>query len=108
MSKLYELATATIRLDKTKEFHELHKGILLPILEEYGIKPILLSETFVGGEIGKFFDVYEYSSWEEYQRIVNELKQNKELQEYYMKISKCILGTIEISLLEPMEYSPIK
>jgi hypothetical protein len=108
MFKIYELVTATIRLEKQEEFHRLHRTMLLPILERHGVKPVFMSVTYAGGQLGTFYDIYEYPDLAEYQRITDLVENDPELIPYYKLIQPCILGTIEIKLLRAMEYSPIR
>jgi NIPSNAP len=104
--KIFELVTATVRLHKAEEFHRLHRTVLLPILEQHGVKPVFLSETYTGGEIGRFYDIYEYPDLAEYQRITALVEQDPGLPGYYELIEQCILGTISITLLRAVDYSP--
>lgn len=106
--KIFELVTGTVRLQKAKEFQHLHQTVLLPILERHGVKPVFLSETYAGGEVGKFYDIYEYPDLAAYQRITALVEQDAEMPGYYELIQGCILGTISITLLRTMEYSPLQ
>jgi hypothetical protein len=108
VEKIFELVTGTVRLQKAEEFHRLHKEVLLPLLARHGVKPVFLSVTYVGGQIGKFYDIYEYPDLAAYQRITTLVEQDPELPGYYEQIEGCILGTISISLLRAMEYSPLQ
>lgn len=108
MPKIFELVTGTIRIERRNEFHRLHKTKLLRVLKKYEVKPIFLSVTYVGDELGKFYDIYEYPSLTEYQNISDSIANELESIKYYEMIQSCIIGTIKIQLLRAMDYSPIQ
>jgi hypothetical protein len=106
-TRLFELVTGTVRLDRLHDFERLHRDVLLPIFQRHAIKPFILLLTDVG-VVGRFFDLYEYSSMSEYEELTSQLVADPDMISYYNEIQPCIIGSIEVQLLRAFSYSPIR
>ena len=95
---IYEVITGIVRIDKRSEFIGLHREYILPVYAKNSVTVICCLLTEVG-EFGKFIDVYEYPSYEEYEKKSEAIFRELREKEYYPKINGCIVGNITISLM---------
>lgn len=100
---LYEVVTGLIRLDRRKEFFELHGGVYLPLARGHGVRTKCLLQCDIGA-YNSFLDIYEYYSFAEYERITDKLVNDPRLEAYYARIAGCIHGGIQIQLMREMPY----
>ncbi len=105
MNTIYEVVSGRIQLGKKKRFEELHKEILIPIMDEIGIEAVVFLHTEIG-EMGRFIDVYRYESMADYERLTDQLIGRSELEPYYSEIGQCIEGNITVELMTTFPYSP--
>ena len=95
---IYEVVTGIVRIDKRKEFVELHRVNILPVYARYDLKIICCLLTEVG-EFGRFLDVYQYDSYAHYEQISEQIYQELNKGNYYSRIRECIEGNISISIM---------
>jgi hypothetical protein len=100
---IYEVVSGEILLSSRREFFRLHDEILLPIMQEIGIKPLLLLITEIG-RYGKFVDIYCYENYDDYFKRTERLLARPEIEPYYEQIGKLINGTIDVELMREMPY----
>ena len=95
---VFELVTGQVLLSKRPLFIELHSTILIPTYKKLGIQIVCCLMTEVG-DIGKFIDIYQYSSYGEYDEKTFKLEQLLKEVGYYDKIQNCIQGSISVQLM---------
>lgn len=101
---IYEVVTAQILMSHRKEFEQLHRDELLPMLREVGIEPVLLLITEIG-QYGRFLDVYKYSSMQEYAVKTDELLQHPNMTDYQARVGLCIMGSITVELARQFPHA---
>lgn len=102
---IYEVVSGQILLSRRQDFFRLHKGTLLPIMREIGIRPIVLLFTEVG-RYGRFLDIYEYEDFADYQEKTDRLLAHERMESYYAEVGTCVDGSIMVELMRDLPYAP--
>lgn len=96
---LFEVVHGEVKISKRDVFRELHRSILLPICREIGIDLELTMMCDVG-RFGRFINVYSYNSYQDYETRSGALEVKLAEVGFYEKIEECLVGTINIDLME--------
>ncbi|MFC4319506.1 NIPSNAP family protein [Rhizobium alvei] len=104
MSPVFEVVSGQIRLNRRREFFELHSSVLLPIMLSYDIRPKMLLFTELG-RFSRFLDIYEYDSMADYESKTDQLVADERIGPYYEKVGECVEGGITVELMSNLPYS---
>ena len=96
-SPIYEIVSGQIKLGKREDFRKIHQEILLPILENAGIKPVsmLVTET---GYYDRFLNIYRYADLHNYGQRTDIFAQDNRVGDYFSAMLPCLEGSLQVEL----------
>lgn len=98
---VFEIVTVDVQLAKRATFHSLHRNVLMKACRRLGIEVMhcLMVEV---GSVGQVIDIYQFDSYESYERLSTRLEKALLELGYYKRIQECITGSIRVSLAQSL------
>jgi hypothetical protein len=73
-------------------------------MKDINIKPTAMMFTEIG-VYGRFLDIYEYESLNDYEQKTDRLLSHKDIELYYEKIGPTVMGSIQIEIMRDLPYA---